>query len=310
MKATWRRIPLSASSCTFLPTLWLKKGCPLLKTSTAPCTFLRPESSICMAAVKPSAKLAKPHFCCRPSMPAFALSMSSVSSTTLSAGVMVPPAPTSPLPYSTTPTRMPSAPWYCGRTRSTISAARTFSVLKPLTPQLPSTMMTRSRAAAHSSSPAQFCVLHGSLASLSGADGFAHLPSGPRMGSNTPRFRCREPPPQAAEHAPQDDHFESTQSRLQDSVPHDRSSCTELHGRPPCLGCVMVKRVLACTPPPHCFVHLENGDHSDTTQSTGHLTWLQRLFRMSDGQRAPNSFGATISSRVNSWMPPHSHGFG
>merc|ERR1719379_2652710 len=63
----------------------------------------------------------------------------------------------------------------------------------------------------------------------------------------------------------------SAQSRSQEPVLHGSSSWTVSHDLPPFFAFVRTERVRIRTPLSHSFVHLDQPDHSDITQSTGHL---------------------------------------
>jgi hypothetical protein len=69
-------------------------------------------------------------------------------------------------------------------------------------------------------------------------------------------------------------HFDqeaSVQSRSQDPVLQPRISEALSHSLPPFLALVITARVRICTPPSQSLVHFDQPDHSETTQSTGHL---------------------------------------
>merc|ERR1719420_482449 len=132
----------------------------------------------------------------------------------------------------------------------------------------------RSCRAMQISSPTQSCVLHFSIWRRLGPFGLGHLPL-PRMGTRTRRHFSWKPPPHATEHGDQSVQGASSQSRSQDIVLHGTVSMTVLQDMPPFFGFTRMLRVRDLVPPPHSSrVHAEYRDHSDSTQSTGHLIWL------------------------------------
>jgi len=66
-----------------------------------------------------------------------------------------------------------------------------------------------------------------------------------------------------------------------------------------------MERVRTLTPFSQSLVHLDQPDHSDSPQSTGHLNCLHFLTRSKGGQLMPAAFGATTMSRAIVFMPLH-----
>merc|ERR1719236_205188 len=97
------------------------------------------------------------------------------------------------------------------------------------------------------------------------------------------------------------------QSRSQEPVLQDSSSCTVSQPIPPFLAFVRIERVLIMMPPSHSLEHLDQPDHSDMRQSTGHFTCLHFFARSSCGHAMPYELGEATTSRVMVSRPPHAY---
>mmetsp|Transcript_33925 Transcript_33925/g.107768 ORF Transcript_33925/g.107768 Transcript_33925/m.107768 type:complete len:231 (-) Transcript_33925:1145-1837(-) len=110
---------------------------------------------------------------------------------------------------------------------------------------------------------------------------------------------------QTVEHGDQLLQGSKTQSWSHERPLQGRVSCTVSHSRPPCRALVMMARVFDWTPPSHSFVHLDQLDHWDSSQSTGHFCWLHLLFLCKGGHCTPYWLGLWLISRLRTWVPPH-----
>merc|ERR1719359_2272789 len=231
------------------------------------------------------AMLVKPFRCVSPSIADFTAAMSLVSGRISFASAIVPSSSTSPLPNCTTPVFMSWKPWYVPWYLSTSFDAQPLMISKPAsrTEPLPSMARMRSCLAMQISSPAHGCGVHDSIRRRQVEPSLGHSPF-PRMGTTTWRHFSWKPPSHATEHGDQSVQGASSQSRSQDCVLHGTVSMTVLQDMPPFIGFTRMVRVRDLVPPPHSsLVHAENRDHSDSTQSTGHLICEHFRLRSSAG---------------------------
>merc|ERR1719230_2077380 len=165
--------------------------------------------------------------------------------------------------------------------------------------------MTKSWLAMQISSPTQSCSLHSRSLNRFLLLSLGHLPK-PRVGMRTClAFDCR-PPPQATEQGVQSVQRARVQSRSHDMVLHASVSSAVLQAKPPFFGLTMSERVRERTPPSQSAVHLDQPDHSDISQSTGHFFWLHFIVRPNCGHRSPHSSGGwTTTLRLMCCQPPH-----
>merc|ERR1719261_2005492 len=177
-------------------------------------------------------------------------------------------------------------PWYL----ATSFDVQPLMISKPASriEPLPSMARMRSCLAMQISSPVHSCGLHTSIWCRQGLRSWGHSPF-PRIGTTTRRHFSWKPPPHATEHGDQSVQGASSQSRSQDIVLHGTVSMTVLQDMPPFFGFTRMLRVRDLVPPPHSSrVQAEYRDHSDSTQSTGHLIWLHfRFFSSSTHSPTP-----------------------
>merc|ERR1740138_1192542 len=144
------------------------------------------------------------------------------------------------------------------------------------------------------SSPTQSWTLHSCSLKRCLLSSFGHLPN-PRVGMRTCLALDCMPPPQATEHGVQGVQRARVQSRSQDMVLQASVSSAVLQESPPFIGFVIKERVRERTPPSQSAVHLDQPDHSDITQSTGHFFWLHFAVRLKAGHLSPHSSGGSTT---------------
>mmetsp|Transcript_1340 Transcript_1340/g.4553 ORF Transcript_1340/g.4553 Transcript_1340/m.4553 type:complete len:281 (-) Transcript_1340:1600-2442(-) len=265
------------------------------------------------ARAKACAMFVKPrcHFCCMSLSRTFCRSKVNGWTWMADSTLVVPSGMVNkwPLPNRTTPILTASLPknfgWYLF-VRFTAKFRRT-SKPSAFREPLASSAMIKSCCAMQISSPVHSCVLHCCSWKRLRDVFFGHLPW-PRMGTSTLRVCVVTPPLQAMEHGAQSDQSSSLQSRSQDPVLQDRSSCTASQPVPPFFGLTRMERVFTWTPLSHSLVHFVQPDHDDIEHETGHFFWPQRFGRSRGGHLIPNRLGTVTMSRFMVSLPPQRNG--
>mmetsp|Transcript_123741 Transcript_123741/g.346551 ORF Transcript_123741/g.346551 Transcript_123741/m.346551 type:complete len:204 (-) Transcript_123741:1356-1967(-) len=98
------------------------------------------------------------------------------------------------------------------------------------------------------------------------------------------------------------------QFRSQLPVLHASVSTGVSQNLPPWFGFTSTERVFCRAPPPHSFVHFDQPDHFDMTQSTEHLYWPHLVCFRSAGHTMPNWLAFTMMPRLNVFVPPQEKG--